>query len=83
MRLTVPQYRALEAVQRGQVLRAVLGDEFIAPGVRAQAVWVLLTNQLIADGTKAAGSELTKMVLTESGRLILKRIQDDRHQPPL
>lgn len=75
MRLTIPQYRALEAVQRGQVLRSALGDAFIAPGIRQLALWVLFTNRLIADGPKVAGgSELTKMVLTESGRLMLERL---------
>ena len=73
MKLTVPQFRALEAVQKGRVLRSVMGDEFIAPGMRSQAVWVLFVQRLIADGPKIG--ELKRMVLTDSGKRLLERIE--------
>jgi hypothetical protein len=71
MKLTVPQYRALEAVRRGKVTRGYfdMGDTLTLPGIGSQAIEALLKVGLIADGAML-GNRVT-MVLTLKGEVAL------------
>lgn len=71
MKLTLLQYRALEAVRRGKVTRGYIdaGNTLTSPGIGSQAIKALLKAGLIADGAML-GTRVT-MLLTLKGEVAL------------
>jgi hypothetical protein len=76
-KLTLAQWRALEAVQRGTVTRtyATRKDKFSCPTVGARAIWSLLKAGLITDGPK--NGDRVQMILTPTGEMAMAATSKD------